>query len=499
MSTDIQAGQSPAPNSNLSKITKKQWLIWASVIAAILVLTYTLLHSFLYQKIGEKTHQLSKTEFAAVTSITQSDTTASPTRAQYRVQDYLFRIMDIKNPEAVTNMIKTQGVKDISYLSTYPFRVKSYFWLTDYWVLLEVIFWSLFGLTANLMYSVTRTREEDVDGDGVMDKPEVFDANRIPEHFGKFWYTPIISVVLFLSIDYLTASGEVSETPEGTYVVVFAFILGFFSRRTVALLRKLKDLFFPNDTTTTTTVSDGQNVNPNPDNGSLDDNDNNTDDGTTDGDTPNPDSGTNGTDSTSDSGTSDDTNDNAGSDTGSTITNPGAGTSDENNPNPNSGNTNTTDATSDDGDTSNSAAADSSSSSTSAITNADSSTSNQNDSNPTSDSANDSSSDASPAPITSVTVGGKVKAAASLGLKSYAGTVIDVYTAADSSTVIQSVTLARGSDGSFTFEHPLGEGEYSYSAHKTLSKASYSAHGDFTVTGESATQQLTVKLVEDVG
>lgn len=275
----------------MSKITRRQWLIGASIIAGVIVTIYVIIHAVFSDSLGEKTHTLSTTEFAAITSIVQSSQstapvsteqsgTASPTDSlqpgdslqsansmqqnlaqplvgtapcdcdtitKQRVKDYLHNIMELKYTATVDSMIDAQGVENITYISNYPFRVKSYFWLSDYWVLLEVIFWSLFGLIANLMYSVTRAHEEDVDGDGLPDKPEKFDPNRIPEHFGKLWYTPITSVVLYLSIDYLTASGEVHETPDGAFVVIFAFLLGFFTRRTIALLRKLKDIFFPND------------------------------------------------------------------------------------------------------------------------------------------------------------------------------------------------------------------------------------------------------------
>ncbi len=230
-----------------SSITKKQWLIAASLVVTILVIIYTTLHACFCSSHGEKIRQLSKDEFVAVTSIVQSDSTICNRDKEERVFKYLNRVMDLKDSSQIDTLIQEQGVDNVNYLATYPFRVNSYFWLTDYWVLLEVIFWSLFGLMANLMYSVTRSREEDIDGNVILNSNEVFDPNRIPEHIGKFWYTPFTSVVIYLALDALVSSGSIKETPEGAYVVVFAFILGFFTRRTIALLRKLKDIFFPSD------------------------------------------------------------------------------------------------------------------------------------------------------------------------------------------------------------------------------------------------------------
>ncbi|MCR9171607.1 MAG: hypothetical protein NXI10_03885 [bacterium] len=443
MSTDSTPGSSPTTASSVSKFTKKKWLIWASAIATVLVVTYTLLHWSLYDCKGEKTHRLSTTEFAAITSIVQSSSvipSASTSKsdtlpesemlvepvavnhdslAKQRVKEYLNDIMVLKNKEAVYNMIDDQGVKNVTYLSNYPFKVQSYFWLTDYWVLLEVIFWSLFGLIANLMYSVTRTKDEDIDGDGQADKPEVFDPNRVSEHIGKFWYTPLTAVVIYMSIDYLTASGEIQETPEGAYVVVFAFILGFFSRRTIALLRKLKDIFFPNDTNSSDSSNSEQNE-------GLEAN------------------------------TTEETAVTTETDAGETVE---------------------ADSTTD------------------ATINNDTSTSVDPATAPGTDPAPTSTTPAA----TNVSIEGTVTADASTGLKSLAGTVINLYGADDPKTVLQTVTLPKGTDGSFSFEKPVAIGSYTYDASKTLSKSSYSAHGTLTVIGQTASQQLKVTLTEAAG
>lgn len=477
MATDGTSNQTAASTLASSKITKKQWLIWASAFATVLVITYTLLHWALYDNHGEKTHRLSTTEFAAVTSIVQTHftnppaavvptttptdstsqadstvqtssnvqvtPTASDSLVKQRVKDYLNDIMVLKNQKAVYAMIDEQGVTNITYLSNYPFKVQSYFWLSDYWVLLEVIFWSLFGLVANLMFIVTRTREPGTDGSGSTTKPEVFDPNRIPEHVGKFWYTPLTSVVIYLSIDYLTASGEIQETPEGAYVIVFAFILGFFSRRTIALLRKLKDIFFPNDGMGSNSNSDdnsGAATDPDP----SQDPDPNQDPSAEPevNPDPNPDATA---DPNSDVNGAPDANPDSNSDSGS-ATDPST------QPQTNTANTDATPAT------------------------------NQ-----------------PAAPINQVTINGTVEADASLGLKSFVGTVINLYAAANPDTALQTVTLASGTDGTFSFANPVEEGAYTYDATKTLSKASYTANGNLTVTGATATQELTITLTASAG
>ncbi|GAB5417105.1 MAG: hypothetical protein Crog4KO_19710 [Crocinitomicaceae bacterium] len=371
MSDDKNDPSAETPSASTSTITKKQWLIAASLVVTVLVIVYTILHASFCSSHGEKIRQLSKNEFVAVTSIVQSDSTICNRDKEVRVFKYLNRVMDLKDSSQLDTLIQEQGVDNVNYLATYPFRVNSYFWLTDYWVLIEVIFWSLFGLMANLMYSVTRSREEDVDGDGKLDKYEVFDPTRIPEHIGKFWYTPFTSVVIYLSLDALTSSGEIKETPEGAYVVVFAFILGFFTRRTIALLRKLKDIFFPSDDSSSPAPSEPQESEQetDPDNGNE------------------------------------------------TVKFP------------------------------------------------------------------------------AVKISGTVKSGEASPKAGFAaGTVIKLYAQSDPKTVIETVTVAKGAQGAFSFPKPVAIGEYEYSAEKTLKTKTYTGAGKVSVDGSKEEVSVEVLL-----
>lgn len=252
---------------------KKRWLIYASCVLLVLTLTYTLLHAFFYDTMGVKSMQLEASQITVINSIVRSgenaaedpagiasetaavtdsmpkdslDTnavvapptsglisTASTSKIEERVVNYICGVLNVRDTNTVTQLVHEQGIEDLTYLSYYPFQVKSYFWLSEYWVLLEVIFWSLFGLIANLMHSVTSANP--------------VDPKQFPEHVGKFFYTPFTAVVIFLSLSMLTGSNSINESPTGTYVLVFAFILGFFTRRTILLLKKIKTLIFPND------------------------------------------------------------------------------------------------------------------------------------------------------------------------------------------------------------------------------------------------------------
>jgi hypothetical protein len=129
-------------------------------------------------------------------------------------------------------------------MPNYPIRVKSYFWLTEGRregdqtiegsIYLEIVFWTLFGLIANLLYRVS----ESVRTDG-------FRPEEIGVHIAKFFYAPLCSLVVFFSFNMLVSQGDISVVQFSHATIVLAFILGFFSGRTVELLERIKDLLLP--------------------------------------------------------------------------------------------------------------------------------------------------------------------------------------------------------------------------------------------------------------
>lgn len=179
---------------------------------------------------GQEEVFLSRDQLSAINSIIDKESDTAKTQAL--IINYLGEILSIKDVNALNELVMTYDVNHLTaVLPTYPFKVKSFFWLTGPYVLLEIVFWSLFGLMANLMYSVTITN--------------AFDKKRIPEHIGKIFYTPFSSIIIYLSLNALLNVGSISLNGVGKSVIVLSFILGFFTRRTIVFLGKIKDLILP--------------------------------------------------------------------------------------------------------------------------------------------------------------------------------------------------------------------------------------------------------------
>ena len=206
---------------------KTKWLIWTSVLSLALIITYIFLHK---SHTGKVDLSLNKEQINAINLILENDTI--PERAQITALNYISDVLSLTDTTVLKRFFKTYQYKDIkTILTEYSFEVKSYFWLKEPRVFLEIIFWSLFGLMANLMYSVNIA--------------EVFEKKRIYEHIGKIFYTPASTIIIYLSLYALVNSGSISLNGVGKSVIVLSFVLGFFTRRTIVLLGKIKDLILP--------------------------------------------------------------------------------------------------------------------------------------------------------------------------------------------------------------------------------------------------------------
>ncbi len=224
---------------NKQKIT---WLIFASILSIATIWLYLCLHN---SNPGEKIEYLNKDQISAIHTITKvpqdipEDQLPQVNRKLKKsLQFYLLDLMTYSDNKQVEQLVDNYSLDELNLLlPNFPFKVKSFFWLRNPYILLEIVFWSLFGLMANLMYSVTLTTS--------------FDKNRIPEHIGKIFYTPFSAIIIYLSFNALTNEGSISLDGIGHNVIVLSFILGFFTRRTILLIGKVKDLILPSSDTTT--------------------------------------------------------------------------------------------------------------------------------------------------------------------------------------------------------------------------------------------------------
>lgn len=122
----------------------------------------------------------------------------------------------------------------ITALPNIPFKLPSFFWLTGGLLYLEIIFWSLFGVAASVLY---RASEAISTGQ--------FSTEKVPIHLAKILYAPLSTLIIIFSVNLLISDGSMVVDQISQQTIVLSFILGFFCGRTVELLRRIKDLVLP--------------------------------------------------------------------------------------------------------------------------------------------------------------------------------------------------------------------------------------------------------------
>ncbi|MEP7317647.1 MAG: hypothetical protein ABI921_02870 [Panacibacter sp.] len=128
------------------------------------------------------------------------------------------------------------------FLTDTKFKIESYFWLTGGWAYLEVIFWVIIGVICSLLYYVGDKNRNATTIPG--DPKSVFDATEIPYQVAKFFYAPCSTLVLILGYSFLQGDNLV-DINASKGMIVFAFISGFYSGRTMNFLDRLKELLLP--------------------------------------------------------------------------------------------------------------------------------------------------------------------------------------------------------------------------------------------------------------
>lgn len=130
-----------------------------------------------------------------------------------------------------------------SFLSNLRLRVVSYFWLKGPSAYFEIIFWTLFGVLCNILFSlgiVTRKRTNNP-----TDPSTYFDSSEIPSQVAKLFYAPLCTLIIVFGYNYFT-SQSLADISSSKGVIVFAFVGGFYSERLIAFLDRLKDALLPN-------------------------------------------------------------------------------------------------------------------------------------------------------------------------------------------------------------------------------------------------------------
>lgn len=133
------------------------------------------------------------------------------------------------------------------FLLEQRFRVRSYFWLTGgpaYW---EVIFWSMFGVLASLLYGVSTASRDDTETG--------YKNSDVAYQFTKLLYAPLAILVTVFAYHILQGNNEsMVDIEAGKEMLFFSFIAGFYSGRLMSFLERIKEILLPFDDTAKPTV-----------------------------------------------------------------------------------------------------------------------------------------------------------------------------------------------------------------------------------------------------
>ncbi len=119
------------------------------------------------------------------------------------------------------------------YLGCVSYEEASFFWLSSGLAFLEVLLWSIAGVLCSLLFHGTEAIRN---GN--------FDPSEVSVHKAKLLYSPIVTLVIVLSGNVAINNGDLNPDDSSYWLIVVSFILGFYSRRAIDLLDRIKDVFF---------------------------------------------------------------------------------------------------------------------------------------------------------------------------------------------------------------------------------------------------------------
>lgn len=122
------------------------------------------------------------------------------------------------------------------FLADYKFKVRSSFWLAGPLIYAESIFWVIAGVMCSLLFSVAALMSNK--------GAQHFDNRLIMSQIAKLFYAPFIAIVILLAYNYISKNTSLSSNM-GQGIIVFAFIVGFFSGRIMNFLTGFKNLLLP--------------------------------------------------------------------------------------------------------------------------------------------------------------------------------------------------------------------------------------------------------------
>lgn len=225
-------------DNDRQNLLKKHWVTLSGVIAVLVIIavSYCIWHS---DQRGSVNVKLSDTDKTAVTLILTDTSGYMPD--SIKIQKAIQYIFESIPPS--DSLVSQKFVKEYSALTVNGFlnalpsitvTTPSYFWLNGDRKYLEVIFWSVFGVLASLLYIASeKMRKND------------FKPGELPVYWAKLFYAPLITLIIVFSYKIITSSGEAKFDNTSIEIIIFSFVLGFFSGRAIELLNKIKDVILP--------------------------------------------------------------------------------------------------------------------------------------------------------------------------------------------------------------------------------------------------------------
>jgi hypothetical protein len=155
-----------------------------------------------------------------------------------------FQKLDTVQVKDIRNYLAGSSRQEaVHFLSHKRLKLKSYFWLVGPQVYYEIMFWTIFGVIASLIFrmgNVYRNSTSDPSNPST-----IYDPTDVPAHIAKIVYAPVCTLVVILGYNYFQSDTMVDiESSKG--VVVFSFFAGFYSQRVMAFMDRIKDVILPN-------------------------------------------------------------------------------------------------------------------------------------------------------------------------------------------------------------------------------------------------------------
>ncbi len=228
MGTDSGSNQ---PGSAL-----QPWQTLTGVVAFLLFLV--IIYSVWHVRVkGSVESKLSDEDRTAVTLLLNNQDLTDSAKVDKAV-NYMAQNLSPSGERAKTDFKNQYGKFKVSELiaalPSISMESRSYFWLNTDMKYIEVIFWSIFGVLASLLYFSSESM-----------RLGTFKKEELPVYWAKIFYAPLIALIIIFSFKLITSSGSAVFDYTSIEIIVFSFILGFFSGRAIELLNKIKDVILP--------------------------------------------------------------------------------------------------------------------------------------------------------------------------------------------------------------------------------------------------------------